>query len=67
MVVDIDGQTIVGYPGDYMLYSAILLVWPSTRTAVAVLAPSPGKTVNHTLPDCAQALYQLYEATLPRK
>ncbi len=53
MVVDLDGQTIVGHPGDDLQYSSILLVWPSTRTAVAVLAPSPGKTVDHTLPDCA--------------
>jgi CubicO group peptidase (beta-lactamase class C family) len=58
MVVDLDGQTVVGYPGDSMQYSSILLVWPSTRTAVAVLTPSPGKTVSHTLPDLAIRLYQ---------
>ena len=27
-------------------------------TAVAVLAPSPGKTVDYTLSDCALSLYQ---------
>jgi D-alanyl-D-alanine carboxypeptidase len=58
LVVDLDGRTIVGHPGDGLQYSSILLVWPSTRTAVAVLAPSPGKTVDHTLPDCALSLYQ---------
>ena len=58
MVVDLDGRHIVGHPGDNLQYSSILLVWPSTRTAVAVLAPSPGKTVDHTLPDCALSLYQ---------
>jgi D-alanyl-D-alanine carboxypeptidase len=58
MVVDLDGRQIVGHPGDNLQYSSILLVWPSTRTAVAVLAPSPGKTVDHTLPDCALDLYQ---------
>jgi D-alanyl-D-alanine carboxypeptidase len=57
-VADIDGQTVVGHPGDSLQYSSILLVWPSTRTAVVVLAPAPGKTTSHTLPDCALSLYQ---------
>ena len=58
MVADVDGQTVFGHPGDSLQYSSLLLVWPGTRTAVAVLAPSPGKTVDHTLPDCALSLYQ---------
>ena len=37
MVADFDGVQIVGHAGDYIQYSSILLVWPSTRTAVAVL------------------------------
>ena len=53
MIADGDGATVVGHPGDYIQYSSILLVWPSTRTAVAVLAPAPGKTLSGTLPDCA--------------
>ena len=35
-------RQIVGHAGDYIQYSSILLVWPSTRTAVAVLVPVPG-------------------------
>ncbi len=58
MVADVDGQTVFGHPGDYLQYSSLLLVWPGTRTAVAVLAPSPGKTVDYTLSDCALSLYQ---------
>jgi len=66
MVVDIDGQTVFGHPGDSLQYSSILLVWPGTRTAVAVLAPSPGKTVDYTLPDCALSLYQQMPGGRPR-
>jgi D-alanyl-D-alanine carboxypeptidase len=58
MVADVDGQTVFGHPADYMQYSSLLLVWPGTRTAVAVLAPAPGKTLSGALPDCAMALYQ---------
>jgi CubicO group peptidase (beta-lactamase class C family) len=41
MVAVWEGVTIVGHAGDYIQYSSILLVWPSTRTAVAVLVPMP--------------------------
>ncbi len=60
MVADVDGlgQTVVGHPGDYIQYSSILLVWPSTRTAVAVLAPVQGMSVSGTLPGWAISLYE---------
>jgi D-alanyl-D-alanine carboxypeptidase len=58
MIADTDGQAVVGHPGDYIQYSSLLLVWPGIRTAVAVLAPAPGKTLDHTLVDCALTLYQ---------
>jgi len=59
MVADLGGgETVVGHLGDYTQYSSILLVWPSTRTAVAVLVPVQGMSVSGTLPDWAIRLYQ---------
>ena len=58
MVADFDGVQIVGHAGDYIQYSSILLVWPSTRTAVAVLAPMPGIAASGTLPGWAITLYE---------
>jgi D-alanyl-D-alanine carboxypeptidase len=59
MVADLGGgQTVVGHAGDYIQYSSMLLVWPDTRTAVAVLAPAPGMSVSGTLPGWAITLYQ---------
>ncbi len=60
MVADVDGQTLVGHLGDYIQYSSVLLVWPSTRTAVAVLAPVPGLVSGDSpaLPGWAINLYQ---------
>ena len=58
MVGDLDGVKIVGHAGDYIQYSSILLVWPSTRTAVAVLAPVPGMGTSGTLPGWAVSLYE---------
>lgn len=57
MVADWEGETIVGHAGDYIQYSSILLVWPSTRTAVAVLVPVQGMSVSGTLPGWAITLY----------
>jgi D-alanyl-D-alanine carboxypeptidase len=57
MVAYWEGETIVGHLGDYIQYSSILLVWPSTRTAVAVLVPVQGMSVSGTLPDFAVSLY----------
>jgi len=64
MVAVWEGVTIVGHAGDGIQYSSILLVWPSTRTAVVVLAPAPGMSAGDspTLPGWAIALYQ----ALPR-
>ncbi len=58
MVGDLDGVKIVGHGGDYIQYSSILLVWPSTRTAVTVLAPVPGLGTSGTLPGWAVSLYE---------
>jgi D-alanyl-D-alanine carboxypeptidase len=60
MIAVMDGITIVGHMGDGLQYSSILLVWPSTRTAVVVLAPAPGMNAgdNPTLPGWAITLYQ---------
>lgn len=58
MTAEMDGQAIVGHAGDYIQYSSMLLVWPSTRTAVAVLTPVQGKAVDGTLPGMTIALYQ---------
>ena len=60
MIADWQGATIVGHLGDYIQYSSVLLVWPSTRTAVAVLAPVPGlgSGESPTLPGWAITLYQ---------
>ena len=58
MVANWEGETVVGHMGDYIQYSSILLVWPSTRTAVVVLAPVEGMSVSGTLPDCALSLYR---------
>jgi hypothetical protein len=55
MVAVWEGVTIVGHAGDYIQYSSILLVWPSTRTAVAVLVPMPGMV--DTLSTWAFTLY----------
>ncbi len=57
MVADWEGQTVVGHMGDYIQYSSILLVWPSTRTAVVVLVPVQGMSVSGTLPEWAITLY----------
>jgi CubicO group peptidase (beta-lactamase class C family) len=56
MVAVWEGVTIVGHAGDYIQYSSILLVWPSTRTAVAVLVPMPGMV--DMLSTWAVTLYQ---------
>jgi D-alanyl-D-alanine carboxypeptidase len=58
MVADLDGQTIVGHVGDYIQYSSVILVWPGTRTAVALLVPVPGMGVSGKVPDWAIRLYQ---------
>ncbi|HYN48843.1 MAG TPA: serine hydrolase domain-containing protein, partial [Candidatus Nanopelagicales bacterium] len=58
MVADMDGVSIVGHAGDYIQYSSILLVWPSTRTAVAVLVPVEGMSVSGTVPGWAILLYE---------
>jgi len=60
MIAVMDGVTIVGHLGDYFQYSSILLVWPSTRTAVALLVPAPGMSARDdpTLPGWAITLYQ---------
>ncbi len=60
MVADWQGATIVGHLGDYIQYSSVLLVWPSTRTAVALLAPVPGlgSVDSPTLPGWAISLYE---------
>ncbi len=61
MTAEMDGSTVVGHVGDYMGYSSILLVWPETRTAVAVLAPRQGASLDGTLPGLAIALYQAFQ------
>ena len=58
MVADLGGVTAVGHAGDYIQYSSILLVWPSTRTAVALLVPVQGMSVSGTLPFWAITLYE---------
>jgi hypothetical protein len=58
MTAEMDGTTVVGHVGDFMGYSSILLVWPETRTAVAMLAPKDGLSVDGTLPDWAIRLYE---------
>ncbi len=58
MTAEIYGATVVGHAGDYMGYSSMLLVWPETRTAVAVLAPKQGVSVDGTLPGWVVSLYQ---------
>ena len=57
MIADMDGVKVVGHGGDGIQYSSILLVWPSTRTAVVVLAPVPGMSLNNTLAGWALTLY----------
>ncbi len=58
MVADMDGVSIVGHAGDGFQYSSILLVWPSTRTAVVVLVPVEGMSVSGTVPGWAVTLYE---------
>ena len=58
MVADWEGETIVGHLGDYIQYSSILLVWPSTRTAVALLVPVQGMSISGTLPEWAITLHR---------
>ena len=53
MTAEMDGTPIVGHGGDFMGYSSILLVWSGTRTAVAVLAPKQGVSLDGTLPGWA--------------
>lgn len=52
------GTLVVGHGGDYMSYSAMLLAWPETHTAVAVLVPRQGMTVDGTVPGWAFELYR---------
>ncbi len=59
MVAYWEGATIVGHMGDYIQYSSILLVWPSTRTAVAVLVPVQGMSVSGTLSGWAISLHKV--------
>ena len=58
MVADWEGETIVGHLGDYIQYSSIVLVWPSTRTAVVVLVPVQGMSISGTLPEWAITLHR---------
>ena len=52
------GALVVGHPGDYMGYSAILLAWPDDHTSVAVLVPRQGMVSDGTVPGWAFELYK---------
>jgi len=52
------GEPVVGHGGDYMGYSSMLLAWPSTHTAVAVLVPREGMSNDGTVPGWAFELYK---------
>ena len=52
------GTLVVGHPGDYMGYSAVVMGWPSTQTAVAVLVPRQGMAIDGTVPGWAFELYK---------
>jgi D-alanyl-D-alanine carboxypeptidase len=52
------GTLVVGHGGDYMGYSAVLLAWPPTHTAVAILVPRQGMTIDGTVPGWAFELYK---------
>jgi D-alanyl-D-alanine carboxypeptidase len=56
------GTLVVGHGGDYMGYSSILLAWPVTHTAVAILVPRQGMTIDGTVPGWAFELYKALEA-----
>jgi D-alanyl-D-alanine carboxypeptidase len=56
------GTLVVGHGGDYMGYSSILLAWPVTHTAVAILVPRQAMTIDGTVPGWAFELYKALEA-----
>jgi D-alanyl-D-alanine carboxypeptidase len=56
------GTLVVGHGGDYMGYSAMLLAWPETHTAVAILVPRQGMTIDGTIPGWAFELYKALDA-----
>ena len=60
MLADMGGTIVVGHAGDYMGYSSLMLVWPTTQTAVVVLAPKGG-ALDPTLPDWTTSLYRIVE------
>jgi D-alanyl-D-alanine carboxypeptidase len=35
----LDGEPVVGHPGDWMGYTSLLLVWPQSKTSIAILVP----------------------------
>ena len=52
------GTLAVGHAGDYMGYSAVVMGWPSTQTAVAILVPRQGMSFDGTVPGWAFELYK---------
>jgi D-alanyl-D-alanine carboxypeptidase len=56
------GTLAVGHAGDYMGYSAVMMGWPSTQTAVAILVPRQGMANNLTVEGWAFELYKVLEA-----
>jgi D-alanyl-D-alanine carboxypeptidase len=65
-VVDIDDDTVLGHPGDWMGYTSILMVWPSTRTSVVILAPMQGAGDDPSHAAWAVSLYLTFQAALAR-
>ena len=57
------GTLVVGHGGDYMGYSSMLLAWPDTHAAVAILVPRQGMTFDGTVPGWAFELYKTLEAS----
>lgn len=47
----------VGHGGDYIGYSAMLLAWPKTHVAIAVIAPVQGRSDDGVVPSWAFDLY----------
>ncbi|MFN8191094.1 MAG: serine hydrolase domain-containing protein [Nocardioidaceae bacterium] len=62
----INGAAVVGHPGDWMGYTSVLLVWPETRTSIALLVPSRGDDTDPSHVAWVASLYLGFQSALAR-
>lgn len=62
----IDGDRVVGHPGDWMGYTSLLLVWPETKTSIALLVPEAAASDDPSHVAWGRNLYLAFRSALAR-